>query len=70
MDSAAPIRFLARCPNTYRVLYQIDPSTGNGYVYIPGKEHLAYKDNTWLILRFVEGKWLRAWNEWETLAHP
>ena len=57
-------------PKIYRVLYQIDPSAKTGYVYIPGSDHPAYKDNTWLILRMVEGKWFRAWNEWEKLAHP
>jgi hypothetical protein len=42
-------------PKTYLVLYRIDPATGNGYVYIPGSDHAAYKDNTWLIIRGVEG---------------
>lgn len=53
----------------YFVLYRID-SSGKGYVYIPGKDHPAYTDNTWLILRSVEGKWFRAWKEWEAIAHP
>src|SRR6188474_1112393 len=52
-----------RGPNTYRVLYQIDPATGTGYVYIPGKD-------TWLITRKVEGQWFHAWSEWEKTAHP
>lgn len=59
-----------RNPSTYVVFYTIDPSTGKGYVYIPGKEHPAYRDNTWLIVHGVEGKWFRAWSEWEKLAHP
>ena len=59
-----------RDPNTYVVFYTFDPSTNKGYVFIPGKSHPAYRDNTWLILHGVEGKWFRAWSEWEKLAQP
>lgn len=59
-----------RAPGTYVVFYTFDPSTNKGYVFIPGKTHPAYKDNTWLILHGVEGKWFRAWSEWEKLAQP
>jgi len=59
-----------RGPKTYLVLYKIDPATVAGYVYIPGKDHPAYAENTWLILHKVEGRWFRAWSEWEKLAHP
>src|SRR4030095_13203125 len=56
--------------STYRVSYVVDPSSGEGDVYIPGKTDEVYEDNVWLIYRGVEGKWFRAWNAWETLAHP
>ncbi len=57
-------------PNTYTVFYTIDPATNRGFVFVPGPGHPAYRDNTWLILRGVEGKWFRAWKEWESVAHP
>jgi hypothetical protein len=59
-----------RDPSTYVVFYTFDPSTKNGYVFIPGKAHPAYTNNTWLILHGVEGNWFRAWNEWEKLVQP
>jgi hypothetical protein len=59
-----------RDPGTYVVRYAIDPSTNHGYVYLPGKADAGYRDNVWLIYRSVEGKWFRAWSEWEKLAHP
>lgn len=59
-----------RDPGTYVVRYAIDPSTNQGYVYLPGKTDAEYRDNTWLIYRGIEGKWFHAWSEWEKLAHP
>ena len=55
---------------TYIVRYVIDPSTGHGYVYLPGPADAEYPDNVWLILRGVEGNWFHSWSEWEELAHP
>ena len=57
-------------PGTYVVRYAIDPSTNQGYVYIPGKTDAGYRDNVWLILRGIEGQWFHAWSEWEKLADP
>jgi len=59
-----------RDPGTYVVRYGIDPSTNQGYVYLPGKNDAAYGDNTWLIYRGVEGNWFHAWNAWEQIEHP
>jgi hypothetical protein len=59
-----------RDPGTYVVRYAIDPSTNQGYVYLPGKADPGYRDNVWLIYRGVEGKWFHAWSEWEKLANP
>ena len=56
--------------NTYVVSYVIDPSTKQGYVYLPGKTDPGYEDNVWLIYRGVEGHWFYAWSEWESLIHP
>ena len=55
---------------TYIVRYAIDPSTNQGYVYIPGEADAEYADNTRFILRGVEGNWFHAWSKWEELAHP
>ena len=59
-----------REPSTYVVFYTFDPSTNKGYVFIPGKSHPAYRDNTFLIVFGAEGKWFRAWSEWDELARP
>src|SRR5436190_1816386 len=37
-----------RNPGTYVVRYAIDPSTNQGYVYLPGKTDAEYRDNVWL----------------------
>lgn len=59
-----------RNPGTYVVRYAMDPSTNQGYVYLPGKSDAGYRDNVWLIYRGIEGNWFHAWSEWEKLAHP
>jgi hypothetical protein len=56
--------------STYIVHYAIDASSGEGYVYIPGKGEPEYRDNVWQILRRVEGSWFHAWSVWEKLANP
>ena len=56
--------------STYRVSYVVDPSSDEGYVYLPGKADEGYQDNVWLIYRRIEGKWFHAWDEWKTFAHP
>lgn len=57
-------------PGTYVVRYALDPSTNQGYVYIPGNTDSGYRDNVWLIYRGIEGHWFHAWSEWEKLANP
>jgi hypothetical protein len=57
-------------PGTYIVHYCIDPSTNQGYVYLPGMADPEYHDNTWLIRRGIEGNWFHAWDVWEKLANP
>jgi hypothetical protein len=57
-------------PGTYVVRYAIDPSTNQGYVYLPGKGDPGYQEDVSFILRGVEGNWFHAWSEWEKVANP
>jgi hypothetical protein len=59
--SSAPSEELA-----YVVLYEHDPSTGQGYVYLPrrGEEHFGL--NVRSIHRGVEGRWLLASDAWRS----
>jgi hypothetical protein len=59
--SSAPSEELA-----YVVLYENDPSTGQGYVYLPGKADEHFGLNVRSIHRGVEGHWLRASNAWQS----
>jgi hypothetical protein len=59
-----------RDPSTYVVRYLADPSTNQGYLYLPGKTDAEYRDNVWLIYRGIEGNWFHAWSAWERIAHP
>jgi hypothetical protein len=56
--------------NTYVVHYEVDPSTKQGYVYIPGKNDAGYRDNVSLIYHGIEGNWFYASKAWQTLADP
>jgi hypothetical protein len=51
----------------YVVLYEHDPSSGRGFVYLPGKSDERYKLNTRSILRGhgFEGSWFRATTAWQ-----
>lgn len=44
----------------YVVLYSVDPATGRGYVYLPGKGDERYRLNTKAIYRGREGNWFHA----------
>ena len=50
----------------YVVLYENDPSTGQGYVYLPGRSDEHFSLNVGSIHRRLEGNWLRASNAWQT----
>jgi len=56
--------------NTYRVTYVYDPVKQEGFVYLPGTTDPRYHENTWLILRSVEGNWFHSWSEWDVVAKP
>jgi hypothetical protein len=49
----------------YVVLYENDPSTGQGYVYLPGKSDEHFHLNVRSIHRGLEGQWLRASSAWQ-----
>ena len=49
----------------YVVLYENDPSTGQGYVYLPGKTDEHFALNLRSIYRRLEGQWLRASSAWQ-----
>jgi hypothetical protein len=49
----------------YLVIYQRNRSTGQGYVYLPGKADAWYRLNTRAVLRGGEGHWFRATAVWQ-----
>lgn len=49
----------------YIVSYAVDPATGEGYVYLPGKSDEPYRLNTKAIYRGREGNWFRANSAWQ-----
>ena len=58
----------------YVVYYEFDRSTGQGYVYIPGKDDDWWERNTFSIYRSmygpIEGHWFHTRRIWEDLANP
>jgi len=50
----------------YIVSYAVDPTTGQGYVYLPGQSDTSYRLNTRAIYRGREGNWFRANAAWQT----
>jgi hypothetical protein len=54
----------------YVVLYALDPSTGRGYVYIPGKSDQHFQSNVGTVFRGVEGSWFQAWTVWDKVVVP
>lgn len=65
------VSFYANLPNerlVYVVLYAFDAVTGQGYVYLPGKNDENYRLNVHAIIRGVEGKWFHSWSRWDAVA--
>jgi hypothetical protein len=50
----------------YVVSYAVDPATGQGYVYLPGRADEPYRLNTKAIYRDCEGNWFRATAQWQS----
>ena len=67
------VSFYARMPEekvVYVVFYELDPTTKQGYVYLPGEGEEFYELNVRSIVRFVEGNWFHAWEAWDKVAQP
>jgi hypothetical protein len=54
----------------YVVLYEYDPASGTGYVYLPGKGEEWYEVNVRSIYRRLEGNWFIATDEWQAFVLP
>ena len=56
----------------YTVFYDYNPVSGEGYVYLPGKNDEGYTRNTAAVLHGTEweGHWFRATAAWETFVRP
>jgi len=52
----------------YVVSYVFDAVTGNGYVYLPGKNDKNYTQNVHTVIRGVEGKWFHSWARWDSVV--
>lgn len=48
----------------YVVLYEHDPSTNAGFVYLPGRSDAHFRLSVRTILGGVEGSWLQASDAW------
>jgi hypothetical protein len=56
---------------SYVVYYEYDPSSEQGYVYLPGKTDEWYRLNTSSIFRGgIEGNWFFATSEWQKFVRP
>jgi hypothetical protein len=65
------ILFYADRPNerlVYAVSYAFDAVTGEGYVYLPGKNDENYELNVHTIIRRVEGERFHSWVKWDSIA--
>ena len=56
----------------YVVVYARDPSSGHGFVYLPGRGERAYDLNVRSIYRGpdVEGHWFRTTESWDRFVDP
>ena len=52
----------------YTVLYARDSRSGDGFVYLPGRNDAQFRLNTQSIYRGYEGQWLRGSQEWQRAA--
>ena len=68
------VSFYAGAPANERIVYVVDYAFSfgdeQGYVYLPGESDEWYGRNVRSIVRGVEGKWFRAWSDWERVARP
>jgi hypothetical protein len=68
------VSFYAGAPANERIVYVVyyafSIGDEQGYVYLPGESDEWYGRNVRSIVRGVEGKWFRAWSDWERVARP
>ena len=68
------VSFYAGAPANERIVYVVyyvfSFGDEQGYVYLPGESDEWYRRNVRSIVRGVEGKWFRAWSDWERVARP
>jgi hypothetical protein len=68
------VSFYAGAPANERIVYVVyyafNIGDEQGYVYLPGESDEWYGRNVRSIVRGVEGKWFRAWSDWERVARP
>jgi hypothetical protein len=67
------LSFYADFPNNpvvYVVSYVFDPTSGRGYVYLPGRGENNYRLNVGSIIRGGEGNWFYSWRQWDDTARP
>jgi hypothetical protein len=50
--------------------YAHDPSSGRGYVYLPGRDDQSYSLNVGTIIRGVEGQWFHSSSTWDDIVVP
>lgn len=75
--SRITVRFYTECGPTstcqpalsYVVRYAVDPATGLGYVYLPGRDDPEFASNAAMLHGHGhEGNWFRATSAWEQFA--
>jgi hypothetical protein len=55
----------------YMITYAYDPSSENGYIYLPGpKDGEVYERNVFSIVHGIEGNWFYASPAWERSVRP
>jgi hypothetical protein len=68
------VSFYAGGPESERVVYVVCyafvPGHDPGYIYLPGDSDEYFGLNVRSVFRGVEGRWFKAWSEWEAIARP
>jgi hypothetical protein len=65
------VQFHSSAPeHSYRLRYAVDRSSGETFVYFPGKGEPEYGENVSMVLHRIEGNWFHAWLDWDKVAKP
>lgn len=54
----------------YVVMYEFDPSSAGGYIYLPGPNDEGFGRNVTSIIHDVEGNWFHSSRAWEEIVRP